>query len=158
MSKMKAEGIVEIVKREWIKQRNSPEIGRWRRITDAVISQLNVTLPVSCPFCNQQFRTKTFFIHFEDHLFRIIQHFEDPEHIRPLLGYCVDCGKFVISPSSGVAYTSLRHLKRDGFTGDVSGSGYCEHHKRFEAGGLYCTECMKRAGWQWGEKEVEEYE
>jgi len=151
---VKPESIVKLVRQEWVKRRNSEEVGKWRRIVDAVVGQLNITLPISCLFCGEHYRTRSFFNHFENHLFRIIQHFDYSGHpMQPQLGFCVDCGKFVIAPNKGVAYSSLSHLKREGYTGDWSGAGYCEYHNRFENGGLYCMKCMKKTGWQWGEKE-----
>jgi len=159
---MKPETVVEIVKKSFEKHKDSEHLGRWRRMADDVLKELAKMFasPYVCPFCGQKYKKWNWFKeHLERHLFKIIYHFDEKRgQWSPLLGYCVDCGKFVISPSSSINMGSIRNLKRNGYTGDFSGSGYCEYHRRFEEGGLYCIECMKKAGWQWGEREKDEYD
>lgn len=65
------------------------------------------------------------------------------------IGTCYNCGAFVITPNEGVNYGSIRKLRENGFTGDCA---VVLGEKR-----LYCFGCMKKIGWQWGEKEEEEY-
>jgi len=147
---MKPETIIEIVKKSVEKYRASELLGRWRRMIDTAlieISKLFTYLPYICPFCGKEYLSWRWFKeHIELHLTNIVHHFDKKRHPdAPLLGYCVNCGKFVISPSSGVNYGSIKALRESGFTGDVDSTG------------LYCFDCMKKLGWYWGEKEKAEY-
>jgi len=147
---MKAEAVVEIVKKSFEKHKDSEDLGRWKRMIDDALKELSKMLasPYICPFCGKQYsRWYWFSEHLYPHLVNIVHHFDERRaHFASLIGYCVNCGKFVISPSSAVEYHSIKELKENGFTGDVDSTG------------LYCFDCMKKLGWYWGERVKDEYD
>lgn len=104
--------------------------------------------PLKCPYCSKQYKRKA---DFDWHVWiheSKFGYWNDGSPTATNIGKCYQCGAFVIAPNVGVNYGSISNLRKDGFTGDVD---LVLGEKR-----LYCFSCMKKAGWQWGEKEKEE--
>jgi len=105
-------------------------------------------LSLKCPYCPREFKRRyAFDWHVWIHESKL-GYWNDGSPSATNVGKCFHCGAFVIAPNEGVNYGSTKRLTEDGFTGDIDPAT----HK------LYCFNCMKQEGWQWGEKEEREEE
>jgi len=104
-------------------------------------------LSLKCPYCPREFKKRyAFDWHVWIHESKF-GYWQDGSPTATNIGKCSECGAFVIAPNRGVDYGSIRRLREEGFTGDID-----------SIRGLYCFKCMKKLGWQWGEKDEEEEE